>query len=102
MKEFWSNFKKAAIQTWVWFKGLPVVKPLYLLLYSRKALISAAIVGFMLEYFPKLVPVKDELLVLVAQVVVIVLVAVANSLGIAIEDAAAKIAAGSPPAHLAG
>jgi hypothetical protein len=90
MKELWSNIKKAAVAAWVWFKGLPIVKPLFLLLYSRKAMISVALVGFMLEYFPKLSPVKDELLVLVAQVVVIVLVAVANSLGIAIEDAAAK------------
>ena len=40
-------------------------------------------------------PIKDELLVLVAQVVVIVLVAVANSLGIAIEDAAEKANSGS-------
>lgn len=90
MKEFWGKVKMAALAAWKWFKSLPVVKPLFLLLYSRKAMISVALVGFMLEYFPKLSPVKDELLVLVAQVVVIVLVAVANSLGIAIEDAAAK------------
>lgn len=90
MKEFWSNVKKAAVAVWVWFKGLPIVKPLFALLYSRKSLIATAVTGFMLEYFPKLVPVKDELLVLVAQVVVIVLIWLADILGIAIEDAAAK------------
>ena len=94
VKAFLKSLGKAAVNLWNGFKGLPVIKPLFLLLYSRKAMISVALVGFMLEYFPKLSPVKDELLVLVAQVVVIVLVAVANSLGIAIEDAAAKSSPG--------
>src|SRR5512139_3292093 len=90
MTNFWSKLKNAIVTVWTWIKSLPIIKPLFLLLYSRKAMISVAVVGFMLEYFPKLVPVENELLVLVTQVLVIVLVAVGNSLGIAIEDAAAK------------
>lgn len=90
MQEFLARLKKAALTVWNWFKGLPIVAPLYALLYSRKAMISAAMVAFMLEYWPKLAPFEDELAIVVSQVVVIVLVAVANSLGIAIEDAAEK------------
>jgi hypothetical protein len=92
MENFLEKVRGFVVKVWGWFKGLPIVKPLFLLLYSRKAMISVALVGFMLEYFPKLAPVKDEMLVLIAQIVVIALVAIANSLGIAIEDAAEKAA----------
>jgi hypothetical protein len=90
MSDFLQRLQKAAENVWGWIVSLPIIKPLYSLLYSRKAMISAAVVAFMLEYWPKLVPFEDEVLLVVSQVVVIVLVAIANSLGIAIEDAAEK------------
>jgi|SRR3990172_3059115 len=92
MEQFFINLKKAAVNVWTWFKSLPIVKPLYLLLYSRKSAITAALVAFALEGIPRLAPVKAEVEVLIAQVVVIALAAVANVLGIAWEDSAEKIA----------
>jgi len=95
MNEFLQRLKKAAQNVWQWVKSLPVVKPLYALLYSRKAMISAAIVYFMLEQFPKLAPFENYLALIASQVVVVALVAIANILGIAMEDAAAKSNGGS-------
>lgn len=80
-------------RAWAWFKKLPILGPILRLFYSRKAVISAAIVAFVLKYLPGLAPAQDELSVVIAQIVVIVFVAVANILGIALEDAAAKRAA---------
>lgn len=87
MKGFFERLKKAAVNTWKWFKSLPVVKPLFMLVYSRKALIATGLTGFVLEAFPKLSPVNDEVVIVVAQLVVIGFIWIAQILGIAIEDA---------------
>lgn len=90
MKEFVERLGKAARNLWNWFKGLPIVKPLWALVYSRKSLITAALVAFALQVVPQLAPEKEAVAVLAAQVVLIALAAVAQSLGIAIEDSASK------------
>jgi hypothetical protein len=80
----------AAKGAWQWVKSLPVIKPLFALAYSRKTMISLAVVGFMLEAFPKLANFENETTLIVSQIVVIAFVAIGQSLGIAIEDAAEK------------
>lgn len=90
MSEFFERLKKAAQNVWGWVKGLPVVKPLWQLVYSRKATIATAITGAVLELFPKLTPVAGEVTVVIAQLVTIGLVWAAVILGIAHEDAAEK------------
>ncbi len=77
---------------WEKVKGAPIIKPLWGLVYSRKALIAGAVVTFLLTEFPKLAPAKDELTVVMVQVTGIVLTAIGTSIGIAMEDAAAKSA----------
>ena len=91
MAGFIDRVKKAASNLWGWFKGLPIIKPLWALLYSRKMVITAALVAFALEGIPQLAPTKAELEVVIAQAVVILLAAVAQSLGIAAEDYASKV-----------
>lgn len=90
MNDFWTKAKQALGNVWGWVKGLPVVKPLWQLVYSRKATIATAITGAVLELFPKLTPVAGEVTVVIAQLVTIGLVWAAVILGIAHEDAAAK------------
>lgn len=72
---------------WEKFKGLPIVKPLWLMVYSRKAVIASAAAGWLLTIFPDLLPAKDEVLVVITQVIGILFLAIGTSIGIAIEDA---------------
>lgn len=95
MSEFIERLKKAALVLWTLFKGLPIVKPLFLLLVSRKSALTAFVVAFAIGVIPKLAPAEGLVYVFIAQVVSIVLALIAQSLGIAIEDAGkAKIEAG--------
>ncbi len=88
INKLWSYVKAG----WEKVKGAPIIKPLWMMVYSRKALIAGAVVTFLLTEFPKLAPAKEELTVLIVQVVGIVLTAIGTSIGIAIEDAANKSA----------
>lgn len=90
IKAFGERLVKAVKVAWDWFKGLPIAKPLWALVYSRKSVISAALVTFALTAVPALAPAKDTLAAFIAQVVIILLAALAQSLGIAMEDVAAK------------
>lgn len=90
--EFFKKLGSYIKAGWKKFKGLPIIKPLWALVYSRKALIAGAVVTFLLGEFPKLAPAKEELTVVIVQVVGIVLTAVGTSIGIALEDSAAKAA----------
>lgn len=90
IKAFGERLAKAAQDLWERFKKLPIVKPIFALAYSRKSIISAAVVTFLLGVVPQLAPAGSALEVLTVQIVGIVFVAVAQSLGISIEDAAAK------------
>ena len=88
LKTFLDRLRKAAVNLFEAFKRLPIVKPLYALLYSRKVAIASGLTGAMVELFPRLIPVKSELLIVITQLVVIALAWVAVILGIAYEDAA--------------
>lgn len=90
IKAFGDRLVKAVKVAWQWLKGLPIAKPLWALVYSRKAVISAALVTFALTAVPALAPAEDTLAAFIAQVVIILLAALAQSLGIAIEDQATK------------
>jgi hypothetical protein len=89
-KAFMVRLGEAVKKTWDWFKGLPIAKPVWALVYSRKSVISAALVTFALTAVPALAPAKDTLAAFIAQVVIILLAALAQSLGIALEDQAEK------------
>jgi len=95
MKAFLDKVGNVIVAFLTWFKSLPIAKPLLALAYSRKALISVALVGFMLKVFPDLAPVENELTVVLTQVVVIAIVAIAHQIGIALEDVAEK----RPPSY---
>ena len=92
VKAFFGRLGKAAQNLFEAFKRLPVVKPLFGLVNSRKALIASGLSAFVLDAFPKLVPVKSEIDVVTVQIVVIFLAWLATILGIAYEDGAEKLA----------
>lgn len=87
---------QAGLVVWRWLKGLPIVQPLYGMLYSRKGMIVGLVVTAILHEYPKLGVFQDELVLIVAELVSIGLVAVAYILGIAWEDAATKSAGHTP------
>lgn len=88
MNEFFAKVWVVIQAVWIKVKGSPIIKPLWALVYSRKATIAAAVITWLLTVFPSLVPAKDQLLGLMVQVVGIILIAVATQAGIVIEDKA--------------
>lgn len=81
--------------TLVW-NNLPVLKPLFTWLLSRKGVIAAAIVGLMVQQLPELAEISDPLIAVIAFFVSTAIVGAANIIGIALEDSAA-IKAGTHP-----
>lgn len=78
------------VKVWDVLKATPILGPVLRLLYSRKALIAAAMTGVIVRYVPALAEIEPEVDVVVLQIVSLVVVWMATSLGYALEDYAEK------------
>lgn len=94
LKKVWTGIKEGAVATWKFLTSAPIIGPILRLAMSRKGVIAGLLVAFVRMHVPEIegwvTMFGFQLDAVAVQIVAYLIISVATSLGIAIEDAAAK------------